>query len=136
MIEMDIQVGDYTAKPRLITLLGVPATVGVDHGDATGAWQLVMTVTREPGDQLQIVTEPSIGRPLKAYGKHTQFTAAGLPFPMSFGSPSGGPSFKMTRIVSLLPAGAAVPPAPPALSVKPPPSPPSPPSTPAAPAAR
>jgi hypothetical protein len=102
-IQAEVRIGDNSSRPRLITMLGVPATIGIDHGDSSGHWEIVMTVTQQPDGQLRVRTERKFGSPLqKLDGDHTQIAPAGQPIEMSFPAPDGGPAFVMKRVVSLV----------------------------------
>lgn len=93
------------ASPRLITALGVPATVEIDRGDANGAWRIVTTVTQEASGELRILSLFSDGRPRVAHeGSHTQIAKAGAPIQMHVDSVTGGPALDLKRVVTLLPA--------------------------------
>jgi hypothetical protein len=102
-IQTRIRIGDNRSQPGLITVLGVPAAFGIDHGDGSGHWEVVMTVTRQPDGQLRVHTERSFGNPLrKLDGHHDQVAPAGEPIELSFPAPDGGPAFVMNRVVSLV----------------------------------
>ena len=79
-------------------MLGVPATIGIDHGDSGGHWEIVMTVTQRPDGQLRVRTERKFGSPLqKLDGEHTQIAPAGQPIE-TFPAPNGGPAFEAVRV--------------------------------------
>ena len=103
-IQTEIRIGDHVSKPGLITVLGVPATFGIDHGDGSGHWEIAMTVTQQADGQLLVHTERSYGNPLtKLGGDHDQVGAAGTPIELNWPAPDGGPAFVMRRVVTLLP---------------------------------
>jgi hypothetical protein len=104
-IQAEVNIGGHVSKPGLITVLGVPATIGIDHGDGSGQWEIVMTVTQQPDGQLRVHTERSFGTPpQKLDGHHDQIGAPGAPAALSFAAPNGGPPFVMKRVVTLVPA--------------------------------
>lgn len=104
-IQTEIRIGERISKPGLITALGVPATIGIDHGDGSGRWEIVMTVTQQPDGQLLVHTERSYGSPLqKLDGHHNQIDAPDKPLELTFPAPDGGPAFVMKRVVSLVAA--------------------------------
>lgn len=104
-IQAEVRIGENLSKPRVITVLGVPATFGIDHGDGSGHWEVVMTVSQRPDGQLLVHTERSFGTPLqKLDGYHDQVAPAGQPVEMSFPAPDGRPAFVMKRVVSLVAA--------------------------------
>ncbi len=104
-IQTEIRIGERISKPALITTLGVPATIGIDHGDGSGRWEIVMTVTQQPNGELLVHTERSYGSPpQKLGGYHNQINASDKPIEMTIPSPDGGPDFVMKRVVSLVTA--------------------------------
>ena len=104
-IQTEIRIGERISKPTLITTLGVPATIGIDHGDGSGRWEIVMTVTQQPNGELLVHTERSYGSPpQKIDGHHNQINATDKPIEMTFPAPDGGPAFVMKRVVSLVTA--------------------------------
>ncbi len=104
-IQAEIHIGEHVSHPGLITVLGVPAAFGVDHGDGSGHWEIVMTVTQQPDGQLLVRTERRFGNPLqKLDGHHNQINPSGKPIELTFPAPDGGPAFVMSRVVNLVPA--------------------------------
>ena len=104
-IQTEIHIGNHVSKPGLITVLGVPATFGIDHGDGSGHWEIVMTVTQQPDGQLLVHTERRFGNPpQKLDGNHSQINASGNPIELTFPAPDGGPAFVMKRVVRLVAA--------------------------------
>ncbi len=104
-IQTEVRIGDHLSKPGLITALGVPATIGIDHGDGSGHWEIVMTVTQQPDGQLLVHTERRFGRPpQKLDGRHSQINASGNPIELRMPAPDGGPALVMTRVVRLVDA--------------------------------
>lgn len=104
-IQTEVRIGDHLSKPALVTALGVPATIGIDHGDGSGHWEIVMTVNQQPDGQLIVQTERRFGNPLKKQdGRHRQIDAAGIPIELRMPAPDGGPAFVMKRVVRLVDA--------------------------------
>jgi len=100
-------------SPRLVTQLGVPATIewGWDTPGASGGWGMVMTVTREADGRLRTLTTYREGYPLKPVeGSHTALGNSGDSIELLRGSQTGGPDLKLSRTVTLLPPGFKMPP--------------------------
>ncbi len=99
-------------SPRLITKLGVPATIewGWDAPGHSGGWGMVLTVTREADGRLRTLTRYSEGHPFKPVpGEHTVTTNSGEAIELLRPSQTGGTDLKFSRVVTLLPAGAKPP---------------------------
>jgi beta-lactamase regulating signal transducer with metallopeptidase domain len=109
-IKMDVNLGGKVTKPGLITLLGVPATIGIDHGDGSGHWEVVMTVSQRADGRLVVHTERSFGHTLrgeplkKLDGYHDQIGAPDTPLELTWPAPDGSPPLVMNRVVSLVAA--------------------------------
>jgi beta-lactamase regulating signal transducer with metallopeptidase domain len=106
-IRLELDSAGSTAKPRLITALGVPARI--EWGTAPDqVWRLDLTVDRSDDGRLQVVTLPSYAG--KALGRHTGVIASGATFGHRLGGADGVPVLQMTRVVTLLPADFQLPP--------------------------
>lgn len=99
-------------SPRLITKLGMPAKIewGWDVPGRSGGWGMELTVTREPDGRLRTLTRYSEGHPFKPVpGEHTVTTNSGEAIELLRPSQTGGTDLKVSRVVTLLPAGAKPP---------------------------
>lgn len=94
--------------PRLVTRLGLPATIewGWDVPGRSGGWGMVLTVTRDSDGRLRTLTQYREGHPFRAVpGEHTAIGASGDAIELNRASQTGGPDLQVRRTVTLLPAG-------------------------------
>jgi beta-lactamase regulating signal transducer with metallopeptidase domain len=104
-LRVDMQIDQRAYGPvRLITKLGVPATVEV--GDEGGArWRVLMTTTQLANGQLQTVSTFSTGRPLvELADTHTMTGPEGQPIDLLRSDSSTPSVLKLSRVVRLIDA--------------------------------
>lgn len=105
-IRLTLTVDGSTSHPRLITALGQRARI--EWGDSPDTtWRLDFTVTRTAEGQLQVLTQPRYAG--RALGEHTAVLASGESIGHRLGGSDGVPVLLMSRVVTLLPAGAPLP---------------------------
>lgn len=107
-IRMTITLSNGESRsPRVITRLGVPATVewGWDTPGASGGWGMVITVNREADGRLRTLTTYREGYPFKPVeGSHSALANSGDTMELLRRSQTDGPDLKLSRTVTLLPA--------------------------------
>lgn len=105
-IRLTLTSDGVTSTPRLITALGQRSRI--EWGASPDkTWRLDLTVTRTADGQLQVLTVPSYAG--RALGEHTGTHPSGAPFGHRLGGRDGVPLLEMSRVVSLMPAGAPMP---------------------------